>query len=358
MASFDLRTARFGARASAWAREAFNNPLRRLQVALLSLVLLLIYATGGYMILERMSPIEALYMTAITITTVGFGEVRPLSETGRLFTVTVILFGVGIATTAITEGIRVALEPVLWVSLQRQRNKRELMRLQNHYIVCGYGRVGRQVVRDLRARRVPFSLVDSSPSLEERLIEEHIPFVIGDATREETLIEAGIQRARGLVAVLTNDADNIMTVITARLLKRDLTIIARVVRPESEQKLRLVGANHVINPYQIGGHRIALSLLRPAVSEFLHRIYHFDESPYVDIGQITVEAGSPIAGQTIQNCELRIRYQVNILAVQPQAAEMMVTPSSDYMLQPGDTLVIIGPSDQVYQLEQRSGDAL
>ncbi|MBE0688773.1 MAG: TrkA family potassium uptake protein, partial [Anaerolineae bacterium] len=203
-----------------------------------------------------------------------------------------------------------------------------------------------------------FVLIDSDEGIEERLLESRIPFVIGDATREETLIEAGIARARGLVTVLTDDADNIMTVLTARMLRPDLSIISRVVRVESEQKLRAVGAHHVINPYQIGGHRIALSLLRPAVNDFLHRIYHFDESPFIDIGQITLHESSRVVGQTIMACDLRSKYQINILAIQQVNGEMIVTPASDYVLHAGETLVIMGPSEQVYQLERERPESI
>lgn len=337
-----------------WLRESASNPVRRLQVTLLTLLLLIVYGTLGYMLLADMTLTEAVYMTAITITTIGFGEIRPLDDVGRLFTITVIIFGVGIATTAITEGIRIALEPVVWLSLQRRRMGRQLMAIENHYIICGYGRVGRQVLRDFRARHVPCVIVDNDPENEQRLLEDRVAHVIGDATREEALMEAGIKRARGLVSVLTNDADNIMTVLTARLLNPNLKIVARVVRQESEKKLRLVGADQVINPYQIGGHRLALSLLRPVVNEFLHRIYHFDESPYIDIGQLLVLENSQFAGQTVQACEIRTRHQVNILAIQQTNGQMLITPAPDYILRAGETLVIIGPSERVYQLESQN----
>jgi len=341
-----------------WVRTTWNNPVRRLQLAILALVLLIVLSTAGYMLIEKMSLVDALYMTAITITTVGFGEVRPLSPLGRIFTISVILLGVGIATTAITEALRITLEPVLWVTFQRRRMEKIVNAMENHYLVCGYGRVGRQVIRDLRARRAEFVLIDSDEGIEERLLESHTPFVIGDATREETLIEAGIERARGLVTVLTNDADNIMTVLTARMLRPDLLIISRVVRAESEQKLRAVGAHQVINPYQIGGHRVALSLLRPAVNDFLHRIFHFDESPFIDIGQITLQENSRIVGQTIMTCDLRSKYQVNILAIQQENGEMIITPAPDYVLRMGETLVIMGPSEQVYQLERERPESI
>lgn len=340
---------------AAWLGEATQNPLRRFQVALGALGFLIIYGTSGYMLIERMPPLDAFYMTVITVTTIGFGEIHPLSPVGRLFTVTVIVMGVAAATAAVSESIRLTLEPVLWQSIQRRRMERQRMKITDHYIVCGFGRVGRQVVRDLQARRVEYIVVDQTDESESLFLERKIPYVIGDATREETLHQAQIAHARGLVSVLTNDADNIMTVLTARMLNPTLNIIARVVRAESEQKLRMVGANQVINPYQIGGHRIALSLLRPAVNQFLHRIFHFDEDSDNDIGQIAISEHSHLVGQPLRACALR-ESSITTLALVRKGGEMIISPQDEHCLEAGDQIVIIGPSAEVYRLEQEYGE--
>jgi voltage-gated potassium channel len=337
-----------------WFAAAGENPIRRFQIALLTLTALVIYGSIGYILIEGMSPLDALYMTVITITTIGFGEIQPLSAEGRIFTLSVIVLGVGAAATAISEAIRVALEPVLWQTLQRRRMERSLRKMENHYIVCGYGRVGRQVVQDFQLRQVPFIVVDANEDSEAIFLQRGIACVIGDATREDILQQARIDRARGLVSVLTNDADNIMTVLTARMLNRNLTIIARVVRAESEQKLRLVGANQVINPYKIGGHRISLSLLRPAVNQFLQRIFHFDETTDVDIGQISVSSTSAWAGKALGEIGLRERGLM-AMAIVREGSEMQIAPPEAYILQHGDQVVMIGPSARVYEMEQTGG---
>jgi voltage-gated potassium channel len=337
-----------------WLGEATHNPIRRFQVALTALTLLLLYGTGGYILIERMPLLDAFYMTVITVTTIGFGEIHPLSPTGRIFTVSVIVLGVAAATAAVSESIRITLEPVLWKSIQRRRMERQRMKIKDHYIVCGFGRVGRQVVRDLQARRVPFIVVDQTDESEALFAERKISYVIGDATREDTLEKAQIAHARGLVSVLTNDADNIMTVLTARMLNPSLNIIARVVRAESEQKLRLVGANQVINPYQIGGHRIALSLLRPAVNQFLHRIFHFDDDEDNDIGQLNIGKSSPHIAQPLSACRLRERGMTTVAIVRANG-EMSIAPPETQILAAGDQIVIIGASPDVYKLEQEYG---
>ena len=225
--------------------------------------------------------------------------------------------------------------------------------LKDHYIVCGYGRMGRQIVRDLKARNETFVLVEASEQVGETLAEADIPFLIGDATDDDTLYDAGIERARGFIAALPDDASNIMTVLTARELNPSLFIVSRVTRVESETKLYRAGADRVINPYQIGGHRMALSLIRPAVHDFLDHIFYFGEGPDIDIGQIKVHESSDLLGQTIASCNLRNEHNVNILAIQQPDGDLLITPTPDTPLELNATLIVIGPPQAIYQLEQR-----
>lgn len=226
------------------------------------------------------------------------------------------------------------------------------MKMQNHYIVCGYGRMGRQVIEDLSRRGEPFVLVDANAGYVEELLSANITHVIGDATRDETLEEAGIERAKGLVAALDTDSDNVMTVLTARELNRKLYIVARVSQIEAESKLRRAGADEVISPYQIGGHRITLALLRPAVNRFLDSIFHFERDLEVDIGQIYVGDGTGLAGQTVGMVDLRRSHAVNILAVQNPNGRIVITPGPDQMIEVGATLIVIGPAANIYALER------
>jgi voltage-gated potassium channel len=332
--------------------DTFQNPLRRLQLSLLTLVLLTLSATLVYMVLEGWTPLEALYMTVITIATVGFGEVRPMSPLGRTFTIGLILVGVGVTTAAISTALSLTISPVLWRSVQLRRMKRMIDTLEQHYIVCGYGRIGRQIIRDLQMRDEKFVLIDGSPEMEEQFIEKKLPFIIGDATRDEVLLAAGVDRAKGVVAALNNDSSNVMVVLTARGLNPAIFIVARVVHADSEKKLLRAGANRVVNPYQIGGHRIALSLLRPTVDYFLDKIFHFGTGQDIDIGQLAVYPGSSLAGQTLGECDLRRVYQVNVLAIQQPGGELILTPPPTTYLETGAVLIIIGIPEAIYRLER------
>jgi len=333
-------------------RDIFDDPVRRLQLSLILLVFLNLVGTIMYMLIEGWTVIDAFYMTVITIGTVGFGEVLPLSPAGRVFTVILIYLGIGTATTALTNAAALALGPLLWGSLQERRMRKMIDQLSDHYIVCGYGRMGRQIIRDLLMRNEPFVLVDANSDLVEILQEERIPYIIGDATDDDTLFAAGLSRAKGLVAALSGDAGNIMTVLTARELNPKIFIVARVVRAESESKLRRAGANRVVNPYQIGGHRIALSLLRPAVHDFLDHIFHFGDNRNIDIGQVFVKASSDLDGKTIATSGLRDKYNVSILAVREPTGKLEITPNPNTQLRANSQLIVIGPPESIYELER------
>lgn len=331
-----------------------SDPIRRFQLSLGSLFLLTLVGTVVYVYLEDMAWVDALYMTVITIATVGFGEVKELSPQGRLFTITLIVLGVGIATTVISNAFSIVVGPLLWSTLEQRRMQQKIKNLNQHYIVCGYGRMGRQIVSDLRARNEPFIVIDSSPDLESFLLETETPYIIGSAMDDEILLEAGIERARGIVSALSNDASNVMTVLSARELNPKIYIVARVVRGESESKVRRAGANEVINPYQIGGHRMALSLLRPAVHDFLTHIFNFEtEHQPVDVGQVIVLENSSIAGKTVATCGLRSEQGVNILGIIQPSGDLVITPHPNTNIDVGATLIVIGNPDAIYNLEQK-----
>ena len=329
-----------------------DDPVRRFQLSLLTLAALFGTGTVGYILIEDMSLSDSLFMTVITITTVGFGEVQPLSDAGRLFTIALILLGVTAATNAISSAIGIFLGPRLWITIRRRNMEQILETISEHIIVCGYGRMGREVAYDLQERDEPFVLIDTREDLEEELLEDRIPFVIGNATRDEVLQAAGVERARGLVAALNDDPDNIMAVLTARELNPKLHIVARVSHSESESKLKRAGANRVISPYQIGGHRIALALLRPAVNDFLDSIFHFERGLDIDIGELHIGEKSTLVGRTIASSGLRETHRVNVLALRSPTGEIVLTPNPQSEIVVGQVLIIIGPPHRVYDLER------
>lgn len=332
-------------------RSELTEPVRQLQLSLFLLLGLVVVGVIGYMLLEGYDLVEALYMTVITLATVGFQEVEPLDPPGRLFTTFLIIVGVGTAAWAISNAAEVMLGQTFWKSVQRRRNRDMIEDLTDHHIICGYGRLGRQIIRDLNARGERFLVVDWDDDLEEELLEADLPHVTADATSEETLREAGVERARGIVAALDDDAQNVLTVLTARELNPRLLIIARAGSESLESKLLRAGADRVVTPSSIGGHRLALALLRPAVHDFFGRIFTLGMEPDVDVGQITVPDDSPFAGQTIEGCDLRRIRNVSILAIRRPDGTFDLNPGAQRQIDPGETLIFIGPAEAVYDLE-------
>ena len=332
-------------------RNILADPVRGLELSLLLLVVLLAVGTAGYMVIEHMPPIEAAYMTIITITTVGFGEVQPLSTAGRVFTSLLIMMGVATAASAISNAASIILGQTLWLSIRERRMEETIAKIEKHYIVCGFGRMGRQIVRDLQNRKQPFIIIEADEDLREEMLEDTIPHIIGDGTQDEVLEEAKIERAVGLVAALNSDADNIMTVLSAREINPSLFIVARAAAVESESKLRRAGANRVVSPYHIGGHRMAVALLRPAVHDFMNRIFYTGDDQDMDIGQVAVAKGSPLVGKTIAQTDLRQTRNVNILAVQRADGQLVINPHVQHLIKPGEVLIVIGPSEAIYQTE-------
>jgi voltage-gated potassium channel len=337
-------------------RAGLEDPLRQFQLAVAVLVLLIAIGTLGYHAIERMGWVDSLYMTIITVATVGFGEIEPLSRTGRIFTMGLIVVGVGIGAWAASNLVEVTLGQTLWTSVQRRKMTQALTDLRDHYVVCGHGRLGMRIVRDLAARGESFVVVDVDPALEEMFLAHQLPHVIGDATHDDVLQRVRVDRARGLVAALDSDANNVLTVLTARELNPKLLIVARANAEQSQSKLRRAGADRVVTPDDIGGHRLALALLRPAVHDLFNEIFSFGLNIAVDVGQITIPPSSPFAGQTVAGCDLRRMRNVSILAVREPGGEFVLNPDAQRVLRPGETMIVIGPAEAIYEMEAMYGE--
>ncbi len=317
-----------------------------MRITLAALFLLLFTGTVGYHLIEQFSLLDALYQTVITVTTVGFGEVHPLSPPGRVFTLFLILFGLGIVTYGLSQVARWALELKLGELLGR-RSIRAVKRLRGHYIICGHGRMGSAAAERLQMERVPFVVIDRDPGQTEVLKEKKYSFVIGDATDEEILRAAGIQHAKGLAALLPSDADNLYLVMTARLLNPDLIIVARALTEEAERKLYRAGASEVIAPYRVSGYRIALHLVNPALMDFVD-LALIKKNLELEMREYTVRPGSPIQGHSLQELDLRKRANVVVVALK-RAGEMMINPDPTLVFQPGDVLIVLGEKKMLEQ---------
>jgi voltage-gated potassium channel len=319
------------------------------------LVLVMAIGTVGYHFIEGWSWFDGFYMVVTTLTTIGYQEVHPLSHAGRVFNVFVILGGVSLVLLGVGALSQALLEFELQSFFGRRRMQREIGRLDGHYIICGMGRVGRSVARELARKPVPFVIVENAEAKLQRYSAENWLIVTGDATQEQTLRQAQIERARGLIAATTTDATNLYIVLTARGLNPHLKIIARASEDGAEKHLLTAGADSVVSPYSFAGQRIAQSLLRPHVVSFLDTATtHLGMD--LEIGEIQVRPKSAFAGKTIESSRIRQDRGVIILAIKRQEG-MRFNPAPDERIQPDDFLIAMGEPAQLRQLEQTASSS-
>lgn len=327
---------------------------RRLFLAALVLSVVLLTGTVGYVLIEGWTPFEALYMTVITVGTVGFAEVNPLSDAGRAFTIGLILIGFGALVFALGTFVDFVVEGHLKELLEGRRMQSNIEKLSGHHIIAGIGRVGSVVARSLAEEGAPFVVIDKDPECVARAHDEGWFVVDGDASDEQTLMSAGIERARSLVTALDSDADNLFVTFTARSMNGDLFIVARSSHEESEAKLRRAGADRVLTPNVIGGRRMAGMVLHPDVSDYLDLITHSDGVEF-RLQELEVAAGSAIAGTSIADASIRDKTGAYVLAVHSGGGEVNTNPSADTVIRAGDRLVVLGTSTQIDSLMRAIG---
>ncbi len=323
---------------------------RRLLIAATLLVAAVLIGTAGYAVLEGWSWFEALYMTVTTITTVGGGEPRALDVAGKWWTIVVVAFGFGALTYTVLQVFAYVIEGHLGAEFSQRRMRRRVARMQDHFILCGYGRVGREIARDFTAEKIPFVIIDINPSSLERAAGEGLVVMNGNATDVATLKAAGIERARGLVTAVDHDADNIYVTLSARVLKPDLFIVARANAEDAEQKIRLAGANRVISPYTIGGRRMASLAMRPTAVEFVDTVLSADNGQLL-LEDITIREGSSWIGRALVEL-FPDGDEAFVLALKRDGA-MRFRPAPDTELRARDELVAAGPPVAIRALEER-----
>jgi len=313
-------------------------------------VALVLIGMAGFHFLEGWTWFEGFYMVLTTITTIGYGEVHPLSHTGRIFNSFVIIAGVGLVLLFFGGATQALLEFELQSVFGRRRMDREIGRLSDHYIICGAGRVGRSVARELVRKPLPFVVIDNDAVNLARYSDEGWLTLAGDATQAPVLRQAHIERARGLVASTTTDATNVYIILTARSLNPKLQIIARASEEEAEQHLLTAGANHVVSPYDFAGYRIAQTFMRPHVVDFFDTA--MNRQLPLEIEEVQVQAGSRFAGQTLEGSRIRQEMGVIVLAIKGEGAHMRFNPSPDEIIHQGDHLIAMGEPDGLRRLEQ------
>jgi voltage-gated potassium channel len=316
------------------------TPWRRLAIGGISALILWVMGIAGYMAIEGFSFLDALYQTVTAVTTAGFGEINPLGSGGRIFTIVIIILGIIVILYVLTAVMQVAVEGELENLLGVRRMKGKIEALRDHYILCGFGRVGAEIARDFIARGVPFVIVDSNPEAIERARKQDYLLVEGDATSDAALLEAGIQRARCLLAASDSDSGNTYIVLTAKAVNPRLFVVARVGRPASTTPMLRAGADRVISPYSIGGRRMALSALQPLMVDFIDTLAAGRHGEQI-LAELEASEESGLAGMTIEGC-FRTCPGATVLAVQKASGATQVGPRGTTVLELGDRLIVLG----------------
>jgi voltage-gated potassium channel len=321
--------------------------------ALVALVALVALGTLGFSLLEPLSLLDSLYLTVMTVATVGYGDVHPASRAGRGFATVFMLVSVTVVGFLLSTAIQALVQSEIVAAYGQRRRYREISKLRNHFIICGAGRVGSRIIRELQRREEPFIVIERDQQQVAGLIEEDVLVLVRDATLEETLRDAGVEHARALAACLPDDADNVYVVLTARGLNDDLHIVARAIEAQAEPKLIRAGANRVISPVIIGSQRMMQALTKPGVADFIDSISAEDLD--LDFEEVVVAPHSSYVGHKLKYTNIRSELDVVIVAVRRSSnSEMIFNPSGDSQIEAGDMLIAIGRADSLARLKAQA----
>jgi len=316
------------------------------------IALIIIIGTFGFHFIEHMTLLDALYMTVITIFTVGFREVAgPLTQLGQIFTIFIIIGGVGTALFAFTKFVEAVFEGGIQKFMRRKRMESKLKKIKDHYIICGWGRMGKIVCERLEDENISFTIIESD---EERVsqIKETFNYLViqGDANNEEILLQAGIKRAKGLAALLPSDAENLYLVLTVRLLNPSVFVLSKAQNDEGEKKILQIGANKVVTPYKLGGLKILHGLIRPTLVDFMDLIIRRKEIS-LSVEEFIVKKNANMASKTLRECDVRKKANVIVVAIKKPGADIVFNPSPDMKIETGDTLLVLGNNNEITQFE-------
>jgi voltage-gated potassium channel len=304
--------------------------------------------TVAFHLLEGWSILDSLYVTAQTVTTVGFGDLSPKTQWGRAFATVFMMVGVGIVLYALTSTVQSIVQSELLATLGRRRRSRDMSKLRNHFIICGAGRVGSHLIRNLQGTHDTFIVIENNTEKVAQLMDAGLAVLVRDATLEESLRDAGVEHARGLAACLADDADNVYVVLTARGLNPNIHIVARAAEEQAESKLIRAGASRVVAPTLIGGHRMAMALTKPAVGDFLDSI----TANELELGfeQLEVEPSSSFVGRKLRETAIRSDLNIVIVSIRRSDGQIVFNPSGDAVINAGDMLIAIGKAEALAQL--------
>ena len=319
-------------------------------VVLLSVFLVGI-GTAGYVVIEDWTVLDSLYMTVITLSTIGYGEVNPVSQPGRILTLFLIVMGVGFFLYVIGNVVQFLVEGRIRLILGRHKLDKQISHLNNHYIVCGYGRMGRAFCRYLIQKGLDFVVVEKNEARIPVMNTDHVLYIAGEATNEDNLLKAGIKRASNLITVLGSDADNVFIVLLAKGLSPGIYVVARASQNASKRPLDTAGADVVVSPFDIGARRMAHAILRPNVIRFLEYAFA-DEDTDIHIEEIPVAESSKLVDVALQDSGIRQNYNLIILSIIKPDGDMLFNPSADTVIGAGQKVIAVGTNDSLHRLEE------
>jgi len=326
------------------------DPVRHLKVSMIVLALLISIGVLGYMGIEGWDFLDSLYMTVITLATVGFKEVHTLSNPGKIFTMLLIVMGVSVLGYIVGSLAQIMFEGQIQRVFGRKKVEKKIDALRDHYIVCGFGRMGALICREFSAKPLPFVVVEKNNEIIEKLVEDGYLYLKGDATDDDTLLKAGIKRAKGLISVVASDTENVYITLSARGLNTDLFILARSGDEGSDLKLKRAGASKVISPYLIGGNRMAQAILRPNVVDFIE-IATGREHMELQMEEIIIPPGSGFIGENLVSSGFRKETGVMIVGIKKQNGSMIFNPEPQASFAERDTLIVLGQPTAISKLE-------
>ncbi|MCP4705761.1 MAG: potassium channel protein [candidate division Zixibacteria bacterium] len=323
-------------------------PAKKMQLAMLAMLTVVLVGVVGFSTFENMTPLESLYMTIITLSTVGFREVQPLHTSGKVFVMVLIVFGVASATFAASTLGQVILEGQLRRLMGRRKMESKIKKLKNHFIIAGFGRVGRQVAEEYEARNVPFIIIEKNEDALNNLNTSGFNYIAGEATEDDNLVSAKIESAKVLVSTLPSEADNVYISLTARHMNPELHIIARADNPGGERKLKRAGADSVVSPHILGGMRMAMASLRPNVVDFMQMTSLGEEG--LGVEEISVPERCRFGGKTLVESGIKAEYGVTVVGIKKPNQKMNINPPPDAVILEKDILVLVGSSDELERL--------
>ncbi|MGC9325067.1 MAG: potassium channel family protein [Desulfomonilia bacterium] len=327
----------------------------RLKYVFLLLAFVFFTGTIGFHFIEGWSFLDSFFMTLITITTIGYREIYPLSDGGKLFDVMIIFLGVGSAAYGFASIAQFVVEGEVQRVLGRRRLDKKITQMNDHYIICGNGRIGSLISQELHKHKKTFVVIDRDPAAIESLERVGIPYVMGDATSEDTLIKAGIQRAKALIATASSDMTNVYIILIAKELNPVIFVLARAETEDSTKNLRRAGANKVISPYMIGGRHMANIILKPTVVDFIELATGEKMEDFIiQMEGFKIKRGSSLLGQTLKNAPIRKNLGLIVVAVKDSSGKMIFNPSADYTISESDVLVCIGSPDALQSMKKLS----